>query len=109
MKYWQLFSYSINHNYSVIQLFIIQKLSMMDCINLTVDWLKSMLIDLQPCRIDFSIEMVSGKRINPTATHKLGDYNEETHVIRVFSNRCCSDKGQPTKIKFRDKILSFVK
>ena len=55
--------------------------------DLTIEALKLTLTDLQPCRIDFSIEIISGKRIAPVGKCKLGDYNRKTHVIRIFSNR----------------------
>ena len=58
----------------------------------TIEALKSMLTDLQPCRSDFSIEIVAGKKIISTRSFKLGDYDGTTHRIRIFSNRCPSAK-----------------
>jgi predicted metal-dependent peptidase len=51
------------------------------------DQLKSLLISLEECQIDFSIEFVAAKLKAGTAKIKMGDYNEQTHLIRLFCGR----------------------
>ena len=54
---------------------------------MTESELKSLLLSLEECKTDFSIEFASKRLKSSTNSIRMGDYDDQTHRIRLFGER----------------------